>query len=275
MFEGLIKYYNNLIDADKPVCPIAHTYLTCHVGILLDIDGKFLCAQIPEVSGELIPVPCTIQSGARTSGIAPHLLSDNIAYVADMPRYEERHRAYIEQLKDYVSLVPDDKYANSIYKYTKSGTILDDLKDLLPKIKKIPSYKINIIFCVYGLPNEGADLQWTKYYLSTLPQNGVCCVTGKRDHIPASYPAGILSQSGNERLFLEDFPVGYIASQKIIHALQYMLYAAQNVDRVETEYYLKLYITKKITDEELINWISKKYPMADRKKVLNLFTDKD
>lgn len=259
MFEGLVEYYDKLEERGEKVCPVAHTYLSCHIGVLLDKNGGFLCAKIPDVSAELIPVPCTIQSGARTSGPAPHLLSDNLAYVAKMNGYKERHKLYIDQLKEYVESVPEDEYAQSIYKYTKSGTILNDLKDILPKIKKLPQYKINIIFCVYGLPNEGSDLLWTKYYLPKLPKNGICCVTGARDYIPSAYPAGILSPSGNERLFLDDAPVGYIASQKIIHVLQYMLYGQKNADRVEAEYHIKRYMQGSETEENFINWIEGKY----------------
>lgn len=272
MWEGLIKYYDNLVAAGKPVCPVAHTYITCHIGVLLDMDGNFLCAQVPEVRSELIPVPCTVQSEARTSGIAPHLLSDNIAYVADFPGYEERHKAYMEQLGNYVKNVHWDKYANSIYKYTKSGTILNDLKDLLLQIKGMPKHKINIIFCVYGLPNEGADPHWSKYYPSTLSKNGLCCATGEHDYIPAAYPAGILSTSGNERLFLEGFPVGYIASQKIIHALQYTLYGRQNADRVEIEYTLKNFSSGEMGEKEFIQWLEGKYPGRSEELYNNIIT---
>ena len=63
-----------------------------------------------------------------------------------------------------------------------------------------------------------------------------------------------------ERLFLKDSGVGYIASQKIIHALQYFAYAAENASRVEAETHVRDYAAGRISQEDLKNWIDKEYP---------------
>lgn len=263
MLERMIKYYDELREAGKPVCPIAHTYITAHIAVLLDKNGKFLCAQKPEVEREMVCVPCTIQSAARTSGAAPHLLSDNLAYVTSYPGYEERHALYIEQLRDYVAAVPGDAYAKAVYTYTRTEALLEDIKDILPQIENsAPAYRYNVIFLVYKLPNEGEDLHWTEYYLSTLYPNGICSITAKRDYIPQAYPACFLTKGGGEKLFVEGAGVGYIASQKIIHALQYQLYGQKNHDRVEAEYKIKAYMSGEISDEKFKKWIDEKYPGA-------------
>ena len=75
-WEELIKLYDKLVDDGKPVCPVAHTYLTAHVGVLIDKNGNFLAAMKTQAQGELVAVPCTIESEGRTNNIAPHLLSD-------------------------------------------------------------------------------------------------------------------------------------------------------------------------------------------------------
>lgn len=167
----------------------------------------------------------------------------------------------MKQLKNYTECNPSDLFANAIYSYVKTGNILCDLKDILQKTEfNVPTEKINIVFCVYGLDNEGVDTDWTKYYLSTLPKNGLCYATGELDYIPTGYPACITSPPGKERLILKDSGVGYVASQKIIHTLQYFAYAAENTSRVEAETYIRDYTTGYISREEFKNWIDKEHP---------------
>ena len=95
MWESLVSLYDNLIKDGKPICPIAHTYISVHMVALLSIEGEFLHAMVPSVQGQLTPVPCTIESESRTSGIAPHLISDQLQYVSELPQYESKHKAYI------------------------------------------------------------------------------------------------------------------------------------------------------------------------------------
>ena len=85
-WEGLIKAYDSLVNKGAKICPIAHTYISVHIGVLIDKNGKFLCAKVPDVKGELIAVPCTDESGRRTGGDHPHLLHDNLCYVALMAK---------------------------------------------------------------------------------------------------------------------------------------------------------------------------------------------
>lgn len=274
MWEGLIKYYDNLVADGKPVCPVAHTYISCNIGVLLDMQGNFLCAQIPEIQGELIPVPCTVQSGSRTSGASPHLLSDKLSYITKMKKYEKRHKAYVDQLQNYIAKVKDDLYASAVYNYIIKESVLDDLDKFISKFNKFPKENINIVFCVYDLQNEGIDLKWTEYYLSTLPKNGICCATGQRDYIPSSYPAGVLAPGGKERLFLDGYPVGYVASQKIIHAIQYMSFAKKNSERAEIEYNLKNYFRGDIDTDEFLAWAEKEYP-GSSERLKDIFSVSD
>lgn len=260
-YRGLIRYYDNLVNAGEPVCPIAHTYITCHIGVLIDSDGVFLCAKAPDVKGELVPVPCTAKSETRTSNIAPHLLHDNLSYVADYaPKYKKRHDAYIQRLEHYVNNCPDDLYAKAIYKYVSKNTLVDDIKDVLNEYDVHTRDKLNILFCVYGMDNEGADKHWSEWYPKQLKPNGICCITGKRDYIPDSYPKCITSASGTEVLFDNGSQVGYIATQKIIHTIQYLVYGKQNRERVEAEEKLQAFFNQKITAEELEAWVLEKHP---------------
>ena len=56
----LVELYDKLRAEGKPVCPIAHTYISANIAILLDKDGNFLAAMCPPVHGEVVVVPCTI-----------------------------------------------------------------------------------------------------------------------------------------------------------------------------------------------------------------------
>lgn len=260
-YKGLMVYYDNLVNAGEPVCPIAHTYITCHIGVLIDSDGGFLCAKAPDVKGELVPVPCTAKSETRTSNIAPHLLHDNLSYVADYePKYKKRHDAYMARLEYYVNNCPEDLYAKAIYNYVVKNTLVDDIKDVLNEYDVHIQDKLNILFCVYGMDNEGVDKHWSEYYPSRLKTNGICCITGKHDYIPDAYPKCITSANGTEVLFDAGSQVGYIAAQKIIHAMQYLIYGKQNRDRVESEAKLQDFFNQKITAEELEMWVLEKHP---------------
>lgn len=270
-WESLVKYYDGLVERREKVCPIAHTYITTHMAVLLDRDGNFLCAMDPEVKNELIPVPCTIESENRTSGIAPHLISDQLQYVANYPGYEKHHRAYIEQLERYVSKNPADEYARAVFSYVEKGNLMDDISDIIPKKQGVPKNKLNIIFAVYGLPNEGIDHEWTDYYVnSVLKPNGRCSITGETDYIPKTYPNNILAKVDIAKLFsatgdsynitCPNLAPGYKSSQKIIHALQYMLYAKNNANRVEAEYNIRAFQIGDMTEEKLREWVEREYP---------------
>lgn len=269
-WEELVKLYDKLEEDGKPVCPIAHTYITAHIAVLIDQGGNFLAAMNPPVKSELVAVPCTIESEGRTNNVAPHLISDKIQYVAKIPQYEDKNQEYIKQLKEYTENNENDIYAKCVYKYVSRGTVLEDISSLLPD-GKIEFRQWNVVFAVYGVPTEGRDTLWTEYYTTkVLRPNGTCSITGRPDYIPGSYPRDILAPGDRARLYFSKSknPVdncpqnapGYIASQKAIHALQYMIYAADNADRVEAEYNILDYIRGRKSRDELRAWIDEKYP---------------
>ena len=53
---------------------------------------------------------------------------------------------------------------------------------------------------------------------------------------------------------------GYIASQKIIHALQYIIYGHENYERVKAKYEINKYLRDEIAEDDLKEWIEKRYP---------------
>ena len=53
----------------------------------------------------------------------------------------------------------------------------------------------------------------------------------QEDYIPEAYPAKIMSVTDKSKIFAKGSDVGYIASQKIIHTMQYLNWykAAKNI----------------------------------------------
>lgn len=258
MFAEAIELYDKLRASSENVCPVAHTYITVHIGILIDKEGNFIHA-LPGQKGELIPVPCTVKSSCRTGGVLPHLLHDNLSYVAGIGKYPERRLKYIDQLENYTKNI-NDEYAEAILKYVKKNTIMQDAKNVIEQLPvTIPLASRNVIFCVWGIENDGVDPIWEEYYPKTLKKNGMCCITGKQDFIPESYPGYILSPSDKSKLFLSGSGVGYIASEKIIHALQYLIYAKENAQRVEIEYNFQKVLNGDLPEEIFLKWLNDKY----------------
>lgn len=262
----LISLYDMLMDAGEPVCPVAHTYITAHICVLLDKNGNFLAAMPASVDGELVAVPCTMESEARTSNIAPHLISDQAGYVTRYPGLEKRHDAYLDQLRKYAKAVPDDEYAAAVYRHVQTGLLMDEIRDLLPKVNQS---KTNVIFSVYGIPSEGRDRKWTEYYVSSLPKTGKCSITGELDYIPSSYPRDLRFPGDRARIFISNqnpldsmpgsFP-GYVASQKCCHTIQYMAYGGDRYHVAETVYKSKEYINGDLPEEDFRVWVSKVAP---------------
>lgn len=141
--------------------------MTAPIGVLLDKSGNFLDAKDVSDNGELVPVPCTIESKIRTSGDAPHVINDNLSYVGNFPKYQTHYNGYIEQLRECIKsdIGRDDEYAIAVYNYIKHGTLYNDIADVLDGRKwPLSKDKVNIVFAVYGLENEDSDHLWTEYY---------------------------------------------------------------------------------------------------------------
>jgi CRISPR-associated protein Csd1 len=212
------------------IIPVSHIRIRPDIGILLDDNGNFVGATI--IKNERCSIPCTIDSESRTNGISPHPIHDNMSYICgDYPNYEKRHEAYMKQLQSYTGSV-DDNLAKSVYRYLERKTIRLDIKNLTRQIENIQEEKVMVVFATLS-HRDTISKKWTEYYTSTLDKNGICGITGENDHIPDKYPKGIRNPSDQTKLFIgnprkmDSMPTtvpGYIASQKIIHTLQFMIY---------------------------------------------------
>lgn len=128
--------------------------------------------------------------------------------------------------------VCNDGLAKAVLNYLERGTIRYDIKDLIP-FCRYSEPQIMIVFTTKSyrvIPNKA----WTNYYLSQLPHNGICAITGEPDY----NPRGIRYKGDMARLFfsserpLNNIPIiapGYIASQKIIHTLQFLRHESYHI----------------------------------------------
>lgn len=230
-YKELIKLYDNSWRTGT-VAPIAHTMVRSKIGVLLSHDGQLLAAK---KIYEVMPIPCTVQSETRTSNIAPHGIHDNITYLAETTGREKRHMEYMDQLRNYLSAT-DDPLAYAVYRYLSRGTIRMELDPILRNIQASEGACIS-----FALPEMKTTISesWIEWYISSLPKNGTCAITGKQDYIPDAYPRNIRYASDMSHIFMreggksmmlncmENFNAGYTASQKILHVLQSMMWAGE------------------------------------------------
>lgn len=219
IWQDLIETYGKQADT-RHICPIAHTQIIARIGIMLDEKSNILAAAKIRQS---IFAPCTAKSECRSNNIAPHLVHDNASYVANIN--PKRHDAYMAQLIEFVTSI-GDSFCKIVLKYLQKETIIDDLQHLID-LRDNPGFVIT--FGIKGQNEKTVNNTWIDYYLSKLPKNGICAITGEADYIPDAYPSNVRCPSDMAKLFcakpdkLDGMPqlrAGYIASQKIIHTLQ-------------------------------------------------------
>lgn len=219
ILHDLVETYDSRIT-NGYICPIAHTKILAHICIMLDEQSNILAAARIKQS---IFAPCTAKSECRSNNIAPHLVHDNVSYVSNIK--PERHDAYMEQLNDFVSDTDDD-FCKIVLKYLQKETICNDLQKLIDLKDNLGSV---VTFGIKGWAENTINHTWINHYVSKLPKNGICAITGELDYIPDSYPGNVRYPGDMAKLFvsksdkLDSVPqlrAGYIASQKIIHTLQ-------------------------------------------------------
>ncbi len=116
--------------ANKPLLPVSHTVQQAHIEITLDDKGNFLRAKV--LSKEETILPATEDSAGRTSGEAPHPLSDKIQYcAADYPKYGGKKKSYYAGYEKQLSTWCQSKFshpkAKAVLEYVRRGTVVADL----------------------------------------------------------------------------------------------------------------------------------------------------
>ncbi len=119
------------LQSTTPLAPLCHVIQQAHIEIVLDGHGDFRRARVIEKMNTVIPA--TEKSAtARTSGIAPHALSDHIKYCAKdyLEGRQETNKhfdAYRKQLKAWCDSPYSHPKAAAILKYVDNGSVVRDL----------------------------------------------------------------------------------------------------------------------------------------------------
>lgn len=215
--RNLSDLYDFAMDSEddlgeQKLVPIGNMVQNTQIELIINKDSEFLRAQIIEKEKSQTILPCTIESSVRTSAPRPHLLYDNISYLAgDLKNYiedeekaekayNEFHIPYIEQLKDWIVSDKNHEYAETIYKYLTKGTLTKDLISSglleLDENNKLADIKIegisqDKVVIRIAIEKEGKLIKpWElmeflklsgEYYLSTLEDEdkSLCYSTGK------------------------------------------------------------------------------------------------
>lgn len=119
--------------------PIAHAYQNAQIEVTITPEGEFYEADVVPKEESQTMIPVTIESAGRSgSTSAPHLIHDNLVYVAgDFEKYggvykknkagKNSYQMYIENLQAWCESEYSQPVVKSVLKYLEKGTLIEDL----------------------------------------------------------------------------------------------------------------------------------------------------
>lgn len=136
--EQLHRTYQNSVkrigdpNDDIPLLPICHTTQKAHIQIAIDTEGRFLRASVVLRNDARTIIPCTEESGGRTSGTTPHPLCDKLQYVAsDYVEYggdkDPCFEMYVALLGKWKETDKGNSKLGAVFNYVKRGRVVADL----------------------------------------------------------------------------------------------------------------------------------------------------
>ncbi len=229
-------YENNKAMAGKAgenvtLSVIAHAVVNAQLEITLNNNGEFVKADIVDKDNCKTLIPVTEASASRSSGIAPHALSDTLSYIAgDYSSYindpniidkcDNKFKAYFSQLRNWKESGWCSQKINIIYKYISKKSMMSDLINIglvkcdengyltADKIMQQPYEKVMVKFIV--LDDNGVFSTWedtelldkyTSFYLENKKgREDVCYITGKKEVLSNNHPKGIIQANYGAKL---------------------------------------------------------------------------
>ena len=117
--------------------PIYHTTVAAQITVTISEEGKFLRAEQVSEEDKLTVIPTTEKSAARTAGVEPHPLCDNLKYLAgDYMEYVipdkgkdffKNHKLYMEALEKWAVSPLTHKKVTAICRYLQKKELMKDL----------------------------------------------------------------------------------------------------------------------------------------------------
>lgn len=227
-------------QSEIQLTPIAHMYANAQIEITLSREGEFQGAVSIDKKDAATLIPVTEASASRSSGIAPHALSDMLPYIAgDFSMHcedgkqkksaEDKFQCYMDNLEKWAGSEEAHPKVRSICDYLSKKMIISDLvkaglvelrEDGVFEKKKIsgqPYEKVIVRFRV--LEGQGKDCTWedtslirsyTKYYLGGQQgKKDVCYLSGKENAISTNHPKGIVASAYGAKLVSANDAQGY------------------------------------------------------------------
>ena len=235
-YENLRTNTELLKTCRMPLAPVSHMVQTAHIEVVININGDFVQARtIPKDMGLTI-IPCSERSIGRTSGIAPHILFDNLKYTAgDAASYSgqsklnENYRTYCENLNEWCDDNDCPQAVRAVYKYVIKGRLISDLinEGILSyddeKLKWIgesgskPAGDILSAFVKFSIVDDNGEMvdyseigkAYEKYDRKLRTQTGCCFVTGKESKLTYKHPATIRYPGDGVKLISTNDSSGY------------------------------------------------------------------
>ncbi len=250
--QKLVETYDNcqsmigVEGKDTPLLPIFHTTQKAQIEIALDKEGNFLRANvIPNEDARTI-IPCTEQSGGRTSGPAAHPLCDKLQYVAqDYKKYGGSKKPYFSLYSDELEKWCLSAYSNpkieAVYQYITKGSVIEDLiaeqvlvaneQGRLEEDKK--KYDRENIPPIFGLLEKQEDAfirwlveipgdpearlwrdqsvwnDWIKYYSTLDADSNLCYITGENSRLTKNNPAKLRNDGDKAKIISANDSSGF------------------------------------------------------------------
>lgn len=234
-------YEKNLDEVGKPayrgereapvLLPVAHTTQKAQVEVSLSDAGEFLSARVLRPDEATTVIPCTEESGSRTSGYVPHPLADKLQYTAgDYAQYggakPPKFNDYVSQLEAWCASEYGSVKLRAVLAYVRRGTLISDLvsyrvlvtgedgklvsnwKNYSGDAPAIASLLADETECFVRWRVGGTALHedeetkrlWTGYYLSKFSDVGTCFVTGRRMPLSQLSPGKIRNAGDKAKL---------------------------------------------------------------------------
>lgn len=117
--------------------PMFHSTVTAQITVTVNEAGDFLHAEPVAEEDKITIIPVTEKSAARTAGVEPHPLCDNLKYLAgDYMEYvvpdkgkdfSENHRRYMESLEKWAASSGAHEKVLAVWRYLQKESLMKDL----------------------------------------------------------------------------------------------------------------------------------------------------
>lgn len=241
--QKLYETYDNNVglygNERKPLVPISHMNANIQIELTINANGDYVNARIIKKDDAVTPIPVNEKSASRSSGIAPHPLSDTLSYIAgdyklycadlkDKEKAIDKHKSYMDELSKWEESDYGHPKLSAIRKYLEKDCLINDLiqSELIvsengklanKKIEGTSYEKVMIRFRVIGAGDEECVWKdnslieaYSSYYSSLhSSQKSICYITGKEAIISQNHPKGIVAANYGAKLMSSNDNSGF------------------------------------------------------------------